>query len=91
MKNIKNKGDQGFYLAFETPEGPCQRFIGPKATIEVPSSWGGSVVDNLLRKRMITVKVTKPTPEPKVDIQPEPQAPVIRNQKWFDEQKRLRQ
>tara|TARA_R100001510_G_C7627774_1_gene187296 strand:- start:62 stop:232 length:171 start_codon:yes stop_codon:yes gene_type:complete len=52
-------------------------------------------VEEIVIRREPPKKVKKLTPEPKVevksDIEPEPQAPVRRNQKWFDEQKRLRQ
>ena len=50
-------------------------------------------VEEIIDRREPLKKDTKPTPEPKVEVQskPEPQAPVIRNQKGFDEQKRLRQ
>ena len=54
-------------------------------------------VEETVVRREPPKKVAKPTPEPKVENkievqpEPEPQAPVIRNQKWFDEQKRLRQ
>ena len=50
-------------------------------------------VEEIVVRREPPKKVIKPTPESKVEAQPqpEPQAPVIRNQKWFDEQKRLRQ
>ena len=48
-------------------------------------------VEEIVIRREPPKKVTKPTPEPKVEVQPEPQLPVKRNQKWFDEQKRMRQ
>ena len=50
-------------------------------------------VEEIVVRREPPKKDTKPTPEPKVEVQPEPepQRPVRRNQKWFDEQKRLRQ
>jgi len=52
-------------------------------------------VEETVLRREPFKKVEKPTPEPKVEPQPrpqpEPQRPVKRNQKWFDEQKRLRQ
>ena len=53
-------------------------------------------VNEIVAGREPPKKVKKPTPEPKVEPktepqpEPEPQTPVIRNQKWFDEQK-LRQ
>ena len=56
---------QGLYIAFQRPEGPVQRFVASKATIEVPDSWGGKVIDNLIRRRMIKVtQVADPTPTP---------------------------
>ena len=48
-------------------------------------------VEETVFRREPPKKVIKPTPEPKVEIKPEPQIPVKRNQKWFNEQKRLRQ
>ena len=54
-------------------------------------------VEEIVVRREPPKKVKKLTPEPKVETkikvqpEPEPQAPIIRNQKWFDEQKRLRQ
>jgi hypothetical protein len=44
-------------------------------------------VEEIVVKREPPKKVEKLAPEKKV----EPQVPVFRNQKWFDEQKRLRQ
>jgi hypothetical protein len=48
-------------------------------------------VEEIVVRREPPKKVEKPTPEPKVEIQPEPQRPIKRNQKWFNEQKKLRQ
>ena len=54
-------------------------------------------VEEIIIRREPPKKVAKPTPEPtpepKVEPQPEPepQPPVKRNQRWFDEQKGLRQ
>jgi len=54
-------------------------------------------VEEIIVRREPPKKAEKPTPEPKVETkievqpEPEPQVPVFRNQKWFDEQKRLRQ
>ena len=56
---------QGLYVLFQTPEGPRQRFVAPKTTTQVPSSWGGKAIDNLIRRRMIkVVDCPDPTPEP---------------------------
>jgi len=54
-------------------------------------------VEEIVVRRAPPKKIKKPTPEPKVETEievqpePEPYVPVRRNQKWFDEQKRLRQ
>ena len=53
-----------------------------------------NVEETVLRReppKKVIKPTPKPTPEPRVEIQPEPQIPVKRNQKWFNEQKRLRQ
>jgi hypothetical protein len=48
-------------------------------------------VEEIVVGREPPKKVEKPTPEPK-DVPPsELPRPVKRNQKWFDEQKKLRQ
>ena len=50
-------------------------------------------VEEIVVGREPPKKIKRPAPEPKVEPQPEsePQRPVKRNQKWFDEQKRMRQ
>ena len=64
MKVIKNTSMQGIYVAFETPEGPIQRFVAAKDTIQVPDSWGGNPLDNMIRRRMFKVTHTPDSPAP---------------------------
>jgi hypothetical protein len=66
MKTVKNTSMQGIYVAFETPAGPLQKFIASKASIQVPDSWGGCAVDNMIRRRMLKVThiADVPTPAP---------------------------
>ena len=69
MKVVKNTSMQGIYVAFETPEGPTQRFVASKASIRVPDSWGGRAPDNMVRRRMLKIThvddAPVPTPTPK--------------------------
>tara|TARA_R100001460_G_scaffold3510_5_gene10661 strand:- start:3796 stop:4038 length:243 start_codon:yes stop_codon:yes gene_type:complete len=78
MKVVKNTSMQGIYVVFETPEGSLQRFLGSKSSIEVPDSWGGRVLDNLIVRRM--VKVTN-VQEPPVPIAPSVPAPKKKTKK----------
>ena len=64
MKIVKNTSMQGIYVAFETPEGPTQRFVASKASIQVPDSWGGRAPDNMIRRRMIKVRHIPDSPAP---------------------------
>lgn len=64
MKTVKNTSMQGIYVTFETPQGAVQKFLAPKATTKVPDSWGGRVVENLLRRRMVKVMSDPVPPQP---------------------------
>jgi len=64
MKVIKNTSMQGIYVALETPEGPTQRFVASKDSLQVPDSWGGNALDNMIRRRMIKVRHIPDSPAP---------------------------
>ena len=72
MKKVKNTSMQGFYVLFQTPEGPVQKFMAAKAVITVPDSWGGKVVDNLLKRRMLKVTTVADAPIPAPISAPKP-------------------
>ena len=57
MKIIKNTSMQGFSVPFITPEGVKHRHVGSKQTLEVPDSWGGKVLDNLVKRRLFKVRI----------------------------------
>jgi len=65
MKVVKNTSMQGHYVTFNTPNGVVQKFIGPKKSLNVPDNWGGKVVDNFIRRRILKVKVLPESPIPK--------------------------
>jgi len=70
MKIVKNTSMQGFSVPFTTPNGVIYRFISPKQTINIPDSWGGKVLDNLVKRRMFKVRLVKDSSEePKPVIQ----------------------
>ena len=64
MKIVKNTSMQGFSVAFETPTGVCTLFVGSKATVKVPNSWGGRVIANLIKRRQLKVTVVADAPTP---------------------------
>ena len=64
MKIVKNTSMQGFSVTFETPNGVRSLFVGSKATVKVPTSWGGRVLDNLIRRRQFKVTVVADTLTP---------------------------
>tara|TARA_R100001509_G_scaffold130196_1_gene83523 strand:- start:302 stop:532 length:231 start_codon:yes stop_codon:yes gene_type:complete len=64
MKIVKNTSMQGLYVAFEGPEGPAQRFVAAKSSVEVPESWGGRAMENLIKRRMIKVTNSPVAPVP---------------------------
>jgi hypothetical protein len=55
MKIVKNTSQQGFNVAFETPNGTKYLFVGPKAFVNVPDTWGGRVINNLVSRRQFKV------------------------------------
>lgn len=56
MKIVKNTSLQGFYISFTTPEGLKDIFVAPKSSIETPDSWSSSIAENLVKRRMVTIK-----------------------------------
>lgn len=62
---------QGFSVAFETPNGVRSLFVGSKATVKVPDSWGGRVINNLIKRRQFKVTVVADAPTP-VSLKPTP-------------------
>ena len=70
MRIIKNTSLQGFSIPFTTPEGIKYKFLGPKASFEIPDGWGSSVSENLVRRRMAKIThiespISPVTPLPK--------------------------
>jgi len=65
MKIIRNTSLQGISLVLNKPGGMECKYLFPKQSIEVPSSWGGKVLENLVSRRMMkVVEVADPTPAP---------------------------
>tara|TARA_R110002073_G_scaffold201885_1_gene361185 strand:- start:400 stop:648 length:249 start_codon:yes stop_codon:yes gene_type:complete len=56
MRIVRNTSLQGFYISFTTPEGNKDIFLAPKSSIETPDSWSSSIAENLVRRRMATIK-----------------------------------
>ncbi len=73
MKIISNTSLQGLSLVLNKPGGTETKYLLPKQSIEVPSSWGGKILENLVSRRMVKVlEVSDPAPPTPV------QAPVKR-------------
>ena len=65
MKIIKNTSLQGISLALSKPGGTQHVYLLPKQKIEVPSSWGGKILETLVSRRMLKVKnIAEPAPAP---------------------------
>ena len=56
MRIVKNTSLQGFYISFTTPEGNKDIFLAPKSSIETPDSWSSPIAENLVRRRMATLR-----------------------------------
>tara|TARA_R110002051_G_scaffold324061_1_gene419877 strand:- start:3865 stop:4104 length:240 start_codon:yes stop_codon:yes gene_type:complete len=56
MRIVKNTSLQGFYISFSTPEGNKDVFLAPKSSIETPDSWSSLIAENLVRRRMATIR-----------------------------------
>jgi hypothetical protein len=56
MKIVRNTSLQGFYISFTTPEGIKDMFLASRSSIETPDSWSSSIAENLVRRRMATIK-----------------------------------
>ena len=65
MKIIKNTSLQGISLALSKPGGTQHVYLLPKQKIEVPSSWGGKILETLVSRRMLKVKnIAESAPAP---------------------------
>ena len=62
MKVVKNTTHQGLSVCFTNPKGTEHVFIKPRSTVDVPDSWGGEILDNLIKRRMLKVSYT-PDPD----------------------------
>ena len=56
MKTIKNTSFQGISLVLTKPGGTETKYLMPKQTIEVPSSWGGKIMETLVSRKMLKVR-----------------------------------
>ena len=63
MKVVKNTTHQGLSVCFIKPNGTEHVFIKPRSSVNVPDTWGGEILDNLIKKRMLKVSHT-PDPDP---------------------------
>ena len=77
MRIVKNTSLQGFYISFTTPEGNKDIFLAPKSSIETPDSWSSSIAENLVRRRMATIRYVEDK-SPSIFYNPEP---PVRNKK----------
>ena len=77
MRIVRNSSLQGFYISFTTPEGNKDIFLAPKSSIETPDSWSSSIAENLVRRRMATIKYM----EDKAPIVSPVPTPPVRNKK----------
>ena len=57
MKIVTNTSLQGLNVSFKTPDGPQSFFLKPKGRIEVPDAWNSKVVENLVNRRMLSLKL----------------------------------
>ena len=77
MRIVKNTSLQGFYISFTTPEGNKDIFLAPKSSIETPDSWSSPIAENLVRRRMATIRYVEDK-SPSIFYKPEP---PVRNKK----------
>jgi len=64
MKTIKNTSLQGISLVLTKPGGIETKYLMPKQTIEVPSSWGGKIMETLVSRKMLKVREIPDSPKP---------------------------
>tara|TARA_R100001509_G_scaffold69687_1_gene38697 strand:+ start:58 stop:312 length:255 start_codon:yes stop_codon:yes gene_type:complete len=65
MKIIKNTSLQGLSVTLTEGDNVKSIYLMPGKKIEVPSSWGGNILKNLVSRRMVKVlEVADPAPTP---------------------------
>lgn len=64
MKVIRNTSLQGISLVLNKPGGTHTYYLMPKQKIEVPSSWGGKIMETLVSRKMLKVKEVPDAPKP---------------------------
>lgn len=65
MKIIRNTSLQGLSLTLTEGDNVKNIYLMPGRKVEVPSNWGGKILNNLVARRMVkVVEVAEPAPAP---------------------------
>jgi len=65
MKIIKNTSLQGLSVTLLEGDTVKNIYLMPGRKVEVPSSWGGKILNNLVSRRMVkVVEIAEPAPKP---------------------------
>ena len=65
MKIIKNTSLQGLSVTLTEGDNVKNIYLMPGKKAEVPSSWGGKILTNLVARRMVkVVEIAEPAPAP---------------------------
>ena len=63
MKIIKNTSLQGLSVTLTEGDNVKNIYLMPGKKVNVPSSWGGKILNNLVARRMVkVVEVAEPAP-----------------------------
>jgi len=56
-KQIQNTSLQGLTIILNTPVGFKELFLRPKATVIVPVSWNSKILETLILRKQVRVKI----------------------------------
>lgn len=55
MRTVQNTTLQGFNIPFKTPTGLFEVYLRPKSIIAVPDTYQSSILETLIKRRMVKV------------------------------------
>jgi len=58
QKTIQNTTSQSFAIPFTTPKGIIDFYLRAKNSITVPNSYTSIVLDNLVKRNLVKIKIT---------------------------------
>lgn len=62
MKTIKNTSLQGLSIVLTKPGGSETIYLLPNKKVQVPISWGGKILETLVSRKMLKVKIVENSP-----------------------------